>query len=83
MARPAESCRCAAADLNAFPGNPAGKKHKPEQNIMKELNEKEMSVTLGGGPEGVDPAELARLLAQLSSPEPDPYDAGNGVYRAK
>lgn len=47
---------------------------------MKELNQDEMLATLGGLPPSE--AEIARLLAQLAPPEPDPYDAGNGVYRA-
>lgn len=48
---------------------------------MKELNQDEMHATLGGSG-ALSEAEIARLLAQLATPEPDPYDAGNGVYRA-
>ncbi|MBX3737595.1 MAG: hypothetical protein KF715_12940 [Candidatus Didemnitutus sp.] len=53
---------------------------------MTTLNQHELTAIIGGGDstpftEGFSP-EILRLLALLTPPEPNPYDAGNGVYRA-
>lgn len=68
----------AARRCPPFPAIPPG---ETGEIYMKELNQDEMLATIGGGP--LDAAEIARLLAQLAPAEPDPYDADNGVYRAK
>lgn len=59
------------------------------QKTMKEINEPELLEINGGGdylaPRPSLPdyqAESARILAALSPAPANPYDAGNGVYRA-
>lgn len=60
---------------------------------MKVLNEAELEYANGGGDNippppppppmsGLTDAEYARLLASLTPPEKNVYDAGNGVYYA-